>query len=68
MKWLSIAVEPTSKIAHLHRRIVKEASSMHAKATIAASNGHLLPPGEDQSFEFPKKKWSTSIQAQDAWS
>jgi len=64
---IGLCLKSASKIAHLHRRIVKEASSMHAKATFAASKGHLLPPGKDQSFEF-QEKMEHFCQAQDAWS
>lgn len=64
---IGLCLKSASKIAHLHRRIVKEASSMHAKATFAASKGYLLTPGKDQSFEF-QEKVEQFCQAQDAWS
>lgn len=64
---IGVCLKSASKIAHLHRRIVKEASSMHAKATFAASKGHLLTLGKDQSFEF-QEKVEQFCQAQDAWS
>lgn len=60
---IGLCLKSASKLAHLHRRIVKEASSMHAKATFAASKDSLL----HQSLEF-QEKVDHFCQAQDAWS
>uniref|UniRef100_A0A0D6R1T1 Uncharacterized protein n=1 Tax=Araucaria cunninghamii TaxID=56994 RepID=A0A0D6R1T1_ARACU len=60
---LGLCLKLASKISHLHRRIVKTASSVHAKATFAAANGYALSRGS--GFQ---EKMERLCQAQDAWS
>ncbi|KAH9319218.1 hypothetical protein KI387_020987, partial [Taxus chinensis] len=64
---IGLCLKSASKISHLHRRIVKIASSMHAKATFTASKEYILSPEKCQSFEF-QEQVERFCQAQDAWS
>ncbi|XP_057869405.1 uncharacterized protein LOC131076297 isoform X2 [Cryptomeria japonica] len=64
---IGLCLKSASKISHLHRRIVKLASSMHAKSTFAASKGYILSAGKDETFEF-QEKMEYFCQVQDAWS
>ncbi|XP_057838388.1 uncharacterized protein LOC131048456 isoform X1 [Cryptomeria japonica] len=64
---IGLCLHSASKVAHLHRRIVKAASSMHAKTTFATSKCYISSQWKDQSLEFEEKIQLFS-QAQDAWS
>eukprot|EP00252_Welwitschia_mirabilis_P028089 TRINITY_DN9976_c0_g1_i1.p1 TRINITY_DN9976_c0_g1~~TRINITY_DN9976_c0_g1_i1.p1 ORF type:complete len:413 (-),score=35.19 TRINITY_DN9976_c0_g1_i1:201-1439(-) len=64
---IGLCLKSASKVAHLHRRIVKAASAMHARITFASSRIYSAPQEEVASPEF-QAKMESFWQAQDAWS